>query len=271
MSSCADLQTTEQDAKRELHLALSSIKHVYESLDWKQSLQLEQASKAKKTTNTLQPLGMVFLTSLRHCPFVSILAPLAATVGAGAATIALPKEGFENVNRILRRLVRENLDVEAVGIGEGLFFDAFLNMEFDVAVLQDAKTFGNACAQLTKSNPFIRIVRPSFGSPAIFIDRTVEDIEGAASCIVHALRWASKNGNPLVPRLCFVDEYVIEELKCAIQKRANLEGGGSARKEPAKSHAKGDGVSPRETESGELVSLLYTGLDIPILFSSTQE
>ncbi|KAH6997377.1 hypothetical protein EDB80DRAFT_149348 [Ilyonectria destructans] len=212
-----DLQTTDESAAEELQLALDAVKHVYDGLDFPASLANERSIKqGASSVDNLVPLGPTLIDPAPHAPVASTLIPLAAAVAAGSAVVILAHSSVPAVNDVLRKILRESVDVEAVALTDD--DSANIRQElglksFGVAVLQNLDERANTTKLLSQTNPLVRILSPPSGVCAVFVDRSVRDLEAAASHLRNSVL-ASPRYHPLrVPRLCFVDEIIINDLE----------------------------------------------------------
>ncbi|KAF5693636.1 hypothetical protein FDENT_1868 [Fusarium denticulatum] len=213
---CDDLQTSKASAADEVQLALDSIKPLYDDLDFPSALAKEkQIKKGASSSSNLLPLGPVLIDSSPYSPFLSVIAPLAATVAAGSCAIVLVSSASDNLNTELRALINKSLDVEAFAITENDSGDIrreLSKQQFGAAVLQNLSTRDDLFASLYKANPLIRVHSPPCGISAAFVDRSVRDLEPIASHLVASCSRTSRY-NPLrAPHLVFVDEIHIAHL-----------------------------------------------------------
>ncbi|KAF5723968.1 hypothetical protein FMUND_1289 [Fusarium mundagurra] len=213
---CDDLQTSKASAADELQLALDSIKHLYDDLDFPSTLAKEkQVRKGASSSSNLIALGPVLIDPSPYSPFLSVVAPLAAAVAAGSSAIVLATSASGNLNTELRTLINKSLDVEAFAITESASADIrreLSKQHFGAAALQNLCLRDDLFTSLYKTNPLIRVLSPPAGISAAFVDRSVQDLEAVASHLVASSSRAPRY-NPLrTPHLVFVDEIHISQL-----------------------------------------------------------
>lgn len=91
-------------------------------------------------------------------------------------------------------------------------------LRFESAVLQNSETTDDFATMLREKNPAIRIHTPTTGLPAIFVDRSTSKLETVATWIERSILNASRQHSGRMPRICFVDEFVIEQLVSFVQR-----------------------------------------------------
>ncbi|KLO97335.1 uncharacterized protein LW93_3313 [Fusarium fujikuroi] len=224
---CDDLQTSKASAADELQLALDSIKRLYDDLDFPSTLAKEkQVKNGASSSSNLIPLGPVLIDPSPYSPFLSVIAPLAAAVAAGSTAIVLATSASDNLNTELRTVINKSLDVEAFAITEGSSADIRRELSkqyFGAAALQDLSLRDDLFTSLHKKNPLIRVLSPPSGISAAFVDRSVQDLEAVASHLV-ASGYRTSRDNPLrTPRLVFVDEIHILQLRKLIRAGAGAD------------------------------------------------
>ncbi|KAF5642466.1 uncharacterized protein FTJAE_3623 [Fusarium tjaetaba] len=213
---CDDLQTSKASAADEVQLALDSIKHLYDDLDFPSTLAKEkQIKKGGNSSSNLFALGPVLIDPAPYSPFLSVIAPLAAAIAAGSSAIVLATSACDKLNAELRTLITESLDVEAFVITESDSADIRRELgkqHFGAAALQNLSLRDDLFTSLYKTNPLIRVLSPPSGIPAAFVDRSVQDLGAVASHLISSGP-AAPRYNPLrTPRLVFVDEIHIAQL-----------------------------------------------------------
>ncbi|KAG5816064.1 hypothetical protein H9Q74_004906 [Fusarium xylarioides] len=213
---CHDLRTSKASAADELQLALDSIKHLYDDLDFSSTLAKEkQVKNGASSSSNLIALGPVLIDPSPYSPFLSVIAPLAAAVAAGSSAIVLATSASGNLNTELRTLINKSLDVEAFVITESDSADIrreLSKQHFGAATLQNLSLRDDLFTSLFKTNPLIRVHSPPSGISAAFVDRSVQDLESVASHLV-ASSSRTPRYNPLrTPHLVFVDEIHIVQL-----------------------------------------------------------
>ncbi|KAJ5190119.1 uncharacterized protein N7498_009104 [Penicillium cinerascens] len=87
------------------------------------------------------------------------------------------------------------------------------------AALQDSETTEDFANVMRQINPAIRIHIPTTGLPAIFVDRSTSELETVATWLEKSILNGSRQHSGSMPRVCFVDEFVIEQLTWLVQQR----------------------------------------------------
>ncbi|KAJ6023566.1 uncharacterized protein N7446_013931 [Penicillium canescens] len=211
-----DLYTTEASASDEVISSLNAINQLYEELSFPATLAKERSIQAGKNAPTnLVPLGPVLILASPHCPLSSIIIPLAAAIAAGSCSLVVLNTTSLHTNEKLRKIIDTSLDQEAIGVApEGKSWDnaELCSLCFGVAVLQNLESSSDVAASLRIVNPAIRIHAPSSGHPAVFVDRSTPDLEAVASIIADHVIQAPRKHTGRIPRICFVDEFIIDAL-----------------------------------------------------------
>ncbi|KAB8231105.1 uncharacterized protein BDW43DRAFT_313430 [Aspergillus alliaceus] len=216
---CLDPLVTNASASEELKLSLDAIQQLYESLDFPSTLARERSIQAGRSSSSgLMPLGPTLIQASPSCPLSSVILPLAAAIAAGSCCLVL--SATVPLRLELNKIIRSSLDQEAVSVAAQDTIDAddLARFHFGVAVLQDSATAHSVAAALRRRNPTARVhVAPS-GLPAIFVDRSVADVDVVASWLGRTITQNPRQRPGRVPRLCFVDEFVIERLATQVQR-----------------------------------------------------
>ncbi|KAI0973197.1 hypothetical protein F4678DRAFT_40834 [Xylaria arbuscula] len=213
-----DLVTTEQSVAEEVRQTLDAIKHLYDSLDFPDSLRKERSiKKGNSVLEDLVPLGPSLIDPDPKLPISSTLIPLAAAVSAGSATVVLAPSGDSSLPSVelIRNIVRESLDVEAIAITADASSETreqLVSNYFAVAVLQNKEAQEFMVQRLTRVNYSTRILAPPSGIPAIFVDRTAQDLEAVAAHLRTGILRSPQRDVFRTLRICFVDEFIIERL-----------------------------------------------------------
>ncbi|KAK5059696.1 hypothetical protein LTR84_009579 [Exophiala bonariae] len=217
-----DLHTTPAAAAEELRLVLDVIKALYGDLDFPGALCTERSIKAGHSiSSNLFALGPTLIVPATHCPFSSTMIPLAAAVAAGSAVVVLLEPSTTSTNNLLQKLILESFDHEAVGVVLNCQPEPLkdlISRHFGVAVLQSSDDKEELKKALLEVNPSIRIHEPATGLPAIFVDRTTKDLENVAAHLHAMVLQSSRSDTSKMPRMCFVDEFLTEELGSLLEK-----------------------------------------------------
>jgi acyl-CoA reductase-like NAD-dependent aldehyde dehydrogenase len=211
-----DLSTTEASASDEVIFSLNAINQLYEELSFPATLAKERSIQAGKNAPTnLVPVGPALISASPHCPLSSIIIPLAAAIAAGSCSLIVLNDSSLRTNKELRNIIDTSLDQDAIGVApEGKSWDdaEICSLRFGVAVLQNLESSSDIAARLRIANPAIRIHAPSSGHPALFVDRSTPDLEAVASIIADHVIQAPRKHTGRIPRICFVDEFIIDAL-----------------------------------------------------------
>lgn len=163
-------------------------------------------------------LGPVLIQAALPCPISSAILPLAAAVAAGSCCLVLLCTESPAVSRVLRTAIRNSLDYEAVGVMDEFLSPRDLSsLYFESVVLQDSTTGLEFATVLRQTNPTVRVHIPALGLPAIFIDRSTPALELAAQWVKDSVQNSGINHTGRMPRICFVDEFVIEKFHSIMQ------------------------------------------------------
>ncbi|KAH8654344.1 hypothetical protein BGZ61DRAFT_500580 [Ilyonectria robusta] len=215
-----DLHTTDESATEELQLTLDSIRHLYDGLNFPASLANERSIKqGASLVDNLVPLGPTLIDPAPHAPVASTLIPLAAAVAAGSTVVALAHSSVPAVNDVLRQVLREGIDIEAVGLTDNDSANTRQQLglkPWGVAVLQNVREHARIAKLVSQANPLVRSLSPPSGICAVFIDRSVQDIAAAASHLHHSVLTTPRHHPLRLPRLCFVDEAIIGDLEALL-------------------------------------------------------
>ncbi|KAG2419159.1 hypothetical protein HFD88_002264 [Aspergillus terreus] len=216
---CLDPLVTNASASEEVKLSLEAIQQLYESLDFRSTLARERSIQAGcSSSNGLTPLGPTLIQASSSCPLSSVILPLAAAIAAGSCCLVLC--AAVPLSMELDKIIRSSLDQEAVGVlaQDTIDADDLARFRFEVAVLQDSATANKFAAALRKCNPTVRVHVAPAGLPSIFVDRSAADVDAVASWLGRTITQSPRQHPGRVPRLCFVDEFVIESLASQIQR-----------------------------------------------------
>ncbi|KAF7173649.1 hypothetical protein CNMCM5623_005887 [Aspergillus felis] len=215
---CQDPMVSDASACEEIELSLDAIQKLYESLDFPSTLARERSIQVGRSSSSdLTPLGPTLIQASPSCPLSSVILPLAAAIAAGSCCLVLCTTVPVSVE--LDKIIRSSLDQEAVGVlAQGAMdADDLAQFHFEVAVLQDpATTTNNFAATLRRRNPTVRVHAAPTGLPAVFVDRSAADVDAVASWLGGTIAQNPRQHPGRVPRLCFVDEFIIERLASQI-------------------------------------------------------
>ncbi|KAE8307056.1 hypothetical protein BDV41DRAFT_72960 [Aspergillus transmontanensis] len=214
-----DPLVTNASASEEVKLSLEAIQQLYESLDFRSTLARERSIQAGCSSSSgLTPLGPTLIQASSSCPLSSVILPLAAAIAAGSCCLVIC--AAVPLSMELDKIIRSSLDQEAVGVlaQDTIDADDLARFRFEVAVLQDSATANKFAAALRKCNPTVRVHVAPAGLPSIFVDRSAADVDAVASWLGRTITQTPRQHPGRVPRLCFVDEFVIESLASQIQR-----------------------------------------------------
>ncbi|KAM0279854.1 hypothetical protein ACHAO9_011480 [Fusarium lateritium] len=270
-----DVQISDASAADELQLTLDSIKTLYDSLDFPETLAKEKlVGKGASSLDNLVPLGVVLIDPSPYSPFASILAPLAATVAAGGAAIVLASSKTPNLNTELRTLMTKSLDFEAFAVTEDDSASTRRELgakHFGAVVLQNLPERDTLFTALYKANPLVKVLSPPSGTPAAFVDRSAQDLEAVASHLVHAGPRAPRRNLLRIPRLVFVDEIHIEQLDKLVRADAGANTLLSFGQDQDKAQAFGELVHSKFPSSMWKLSTKRDGLPAVITMADSKE
>ncbi|KAJ5660675.1 uncharacterized protein N7484_000047 [Penicillium longicatenatum] len=221
-----DLETIEDGASVEIDLALDAIKQLYDQLDFPSSLDRERSVQAGQTSplNSVA-LGPVLIQAALPCPLSSAILPLAAAVAAGSCCVVLLCVATPAINQVLHNIIQNGMDQEAIGLVDvSVRSEELKHLRFESAALQDSETTEDFANVMRQINPAIRIHIPTTGLPAIFVDRSTSELETVATWLEKSILNGSRQHSGSMPRVCFVDEFVIEQLTWLVQQRLDWVG-----------------------------------------------
>ncbi|KAK4936725.1 hypothetical protein LTR10_022449 [Elasticomyces elasticus] len=218
-----DLSVTRANAAEEVRVVLDAVKSLYDELDFPATLRQEQMiKKGSSVSQNLVEIGPSLIEPTASCPLASSLVPLAASVAAGSATILLLNPTTPTTNTLLQKLVHDSFDYEAIAVAPDSSTETKQHLSsryFAVAVLQDLQSTRETAESLTSANPTIRILEPSTGLPAVFVDRSTSDLQAVAAHINRSIIKPTRQNTSRVPHLCFVDESIIDKLEALLRTR----------------------------------------------------
>ncbi|KAJ5833648.1 hypothetical protein N7474_001959 [Penicillium riverlandense] len=216
-----DLCASEAGTSEEIELSLDAVKRLYEQLDFPSALARERSVQAGQEA-PLNPvaLGPVLIQAALPCPLSSTIIPLAAAVAAGSCCLVLLCTASPSISQVLYNIIQIGMDQEAIGIADfPIRLEWLSKLRFELAVLQDPASSHDFATALRQTNSAIRIHTPATGLPAVFVDRSTPKLEKVATWLEQSILNAPRQHPGRMPRLCFVDEFVIEQLMSLMQRR----------------------------------------------------
>lgn len=192
-----DSGNTQTEAAIEYHLALSSLKEQYSSLDPASALENEhRIARGVDAPDRREQAGIVYIVPTLHTLFFSVISPLGAAIAAGNCVIVLLENNLRELFGLLRKLLRAALDADIFDIADSKPTNAeFLNQ--CIEVLQPE----------TKEPPQInQIVSPAGERVVAIVDRTA-NLQEAAKALVTA-RFSFSGKSPYAPDIVLVNEFV---------------------------------------------------------------
>ncbi|KAJ5240514.1 uncharacterized protein N7469_002105 [Penicillium citrinum] len=215
-----DSEPSQARASEEIALTLDAVEQLYNQLDFPSIMGKEKNAQASHSAplNSVA-MGPVLIQAALPCPLSSAILPLAAAVAAGSCCLVLLCTDSPAVSRLLQSIIRGSMDYEAVGVLNDILSPKDLgSLQFESAVFQDHTTGAEFAAVLRKTNLTARIHTPALGLPAMFIDRSTPALESVATLIKISILNPPIQHSGRVPRLCFVDEFIIGEFNFLMQK-----------------------------------------------------
>ncbi|KAI9034804.1 uncharacterized protein KD926_005462 [Aspergillus affinis] len=222
----ADFDVPEASAVEEIECALDGVQQLYDQLDFPSALAKERSIQAGRSApSNSVALGPLLIQAALPCPISSVILPLTAAVAAGSCCLVHLCIEAPEVSRLLYAIIRDSLDYEAVGlVNQPLSSTDFGVLHFESAVLQDSATGSELATVLRKTNPMARIHTPAPGLPAIFIDRSTPALEMAANWVRDSILNAPVQHSGRMPRLCFVDESILQQFHAILKRHMDTSG-----------------------------------------------
>ncbi|KAH8430250.1 uncharacterized protein LDX57_007919 [Aspergillus melleus] len=214
-----DLDISETAASLEISVCLAAVDKLYHGLDFAAVLAQEKLIQAGQSS-PINPvaLGPVLIQAALPCPLSSTIFPLAAAVAAGSCCLVQLCHASPTINEALSAIIRTSLDQEAAAIVDGSISPAALTeIRCEAAVLQDPEAMDDFASALRQSNSTVRIYTPVTGLPAVFVDRSAPDLNTVATWLQQSILKVPRRHVGRTPRLCFVDEFVLERLVSLLQ------------------------------------------------------
>ncbi|PLB47648.1 hypothetical protein P170DRAFT_426884 [Aspergillus steynii IBT 23096] len=216
-----DIDISETAASLEINVCLAAVDRLYHGLDFAAVLAQEKLIQVGQPS-PINPvaLGPVLIQAALPCPLSSTILPLAAAVAAGSCCLVQLCHASPTINEALSAIIRTSLDQEAVATVDGLISPAALTgIRCEAAVLQDPEGIDHFASALRQSNSAVRIYTPVTGLPAVFVDRSAPDLNTVAIWLQQSILKDPRRHVGRTPRLCFVDEFVLERLVSLLQQR----------------------------------------------------
>ncbi|OCL07458.1 ALDH-like protein [Glonium stellatum] len=192
-----DSRNTQAEAAIEYHLALSSLKEQYSSLDPTSALEYEyRVEHGVDAPDRRERAGLVYIVPTVHTLFFSVISPLSAAIAAGNCVIVQLENNLRELFSLLRKLLRAALDVDIFDIADGKPTDGeFLNQCIEVLQVESIEPL--------RIN---QIVSPAAERVVAIVDRTA-DLQEAAKALVTA-RFSFGGRSPYAPDTVLVNEFV---------------------------------------------------------------
>lgn len=248
-----DSGNTQAEAAIEYHLALSSLKEQYSSLDPASALENEyRIARGVDAPDRREQAGIVYIVPTLHTLFFSVISPLGAAIAAGNCVVVLLENNLRELFGLLRRLLRAALDADIFDIADSKPTNAeFLNQ--CIEVLQSE----------TKEPPRInQIVSPAGERVVAIVDRTA-NLQEAAKALVTA-RFSFSGKSPYAPDIVLVNEFVKKNFLDAVVQHSIgfLTGRDSNMIEngkPTRFQGQDSGNLPKEIQSEDGVRVVTSG------------
>ncbi|KAH8196605.1 hypothetical protein TruAng_009231 [Truncatella angustata] len=220
-----DLGVSEPSINEEIRLILEVLKKLYDDLDFPGQLANEKAlARGKSLEQNLVPVGPTLIDPCPQFPLSSTLLPLAAAVAAGSAVVILALSQTPATFAIIREMVLATLDREAIAITDGDSSDVRKELgekRFAVAVLQNHSEKQDLLRRLQKVNTTVRILSPSSGIPAVFVERGVKSLTAVADHILTSILNNPRPSTFRTPRIVLVEESRTNMLATLLTKAHN--------------------------------------------------
>lgn len=200
------------EVETEFYLALDSIRHFYDTLDFDKELEDEYlVANGKDNPHRRVPVGLVILRPTTHTRFYSIINPVAAAISAGNCVYLELEDTLLQLDSVLKTILPKALDQNIFTISNIPITEQYI---LDAAVLIDQTATGQPVS-LTN-----QLLSSSGTRTVAIVDRTA-DIDLAAKAITTA-RFSFGGTSPYAPDLVLVNEFVKKEFLEACSKYASL-------------------------------------------------
>ncbi|KAH8197353.1 hypothetical protein TruAng_008483 [Truncatella angustata] len=207
-----DSQASPAEVETEYYLAMDTIRHWYETIDFAEEHKKEYLPVTEGKDNTTRRLGvgLVIIRPTSHTRFYSVVAPLAAAIAAGNCVILELEDTLLQVDSVLRKILPDALDLNTFCLSKTIKDFSIL----ESAMLVDQTT---SAASNTKTN---QLLSATITRTVAVVDRTA-DVQAAAKAITNA-RFSFGGTSPYAPDLVLVNEFVKQEFFEACSKYATL-------------------------------------------------
>ncbi|KAK1655733.1 Aldehyde/histidinol dehydrogenase [Colletotrichum phormii] len=207
-----DTGASKTEIEAEHFLALETVRHFYESLNFSKELEAEYlVAHGKDNTSRRTGAGLVIIRPTTYTRLFSILSPLAAALAAGSVVVLELEDTLSQLDSVLRGVLTRALNQNAFCITKKITDETLLSQAILVDQTNTAPPKAGRANHLVSAN----------GARAVaIVDRTA-DIEAAAKAIT-AARFSFGGQSPYAPDLVLVNEFVKKEFFEACSKYASL-------------------------------------------------
>ncbi|KAL2879383.1 hypothetical protein SGCOL_005248 [Colletotrichum sp. CLE4] len=186
-----DTGASKTEIEAEHFLALETVRHFYESLNFSKELEAEYlVAHGKDNTSRRTGAGLVIIRPTTYTRLFSILSPLAAALAAGSVVVLELEDTLSQLDSVLRGVLARALNQNAFCITKKITDETLLSQAILVDQTNTAPPKAGRANHLVSAN----------GARAVaIVDRTA-DIEAAAKAIT-AARFSFGGQSPYAPDL----------------------------------------------------------------------
>ncbi len=189
----------------DIAFSITEIKHIRKKVaSWVEPRKAKLRLKDKPGKGRVQPepLGVALIIAPWNYPVQLLVAPMAAALAAGNAVVAKPSELAPQTSLVLARLLRANLDPEAVAVIEGGVdvSTKLLEQRFDHIFFTGSTAVGKVVARAAAENLTPTVLELGGKSPAIVAPDADLDVTA------HRLAWGKFLN---AGQTCIAPDYVL--------------------------------------------------------------
>lgn len=208
-----DSRSSSVEVEAEFYLAMDTVRHSYETLDFDKELEEEyNVARGQDNKSRRVGAGLVVIRPTSHTRFYSIVNPVAAAISAGNCVILELQDTLLEVDAVLRLSLPKVLDANTFYISNKVISEKEI---LDSAAVLVDQTSRAPSVSLTS-----QLLSSSGTRTVAIVDRTAI-IEHAAKAITTA-RFSFGGTSPYAPDLVLVNEFVKQEFFEACSKYATL-------------------------------------------------
>lgn len=221
-----DSQASPAEVETEYYLAMDTVRHWYDSLDFAEEHKREYAVTEGKDNSTRRlGVGLVIVRPTSHTRLYSVISPLAAAISAGNCVVLEVSQITEipgycshllqledtllQIDSVIRKILPSALDLNTFCLSKTVK---------DTSILENALLVDQTSS--AASNLTNQLISSSAKRTVAIVDRTA-DIQLAAKAITKA-RFSFGGTSPYAPDLVLVNEFVKQEFFEACSKYATL-------------------------------------------------